>query len=234
MNGHSAREYRQYHPIPAENSHEKQTVRTLAGALVVVVWSVVGVAELRAATVTATVDTPLSFRATFKGLDSDPTSIEGNDFQVFTFKFWTVLVNLRGDGVDTSGNAFGFYEIQLTRTGSAIADETAPAVNTFLFYTGLQPGVTLTDLGVSSQPHDAGAEYLTTRVNILYDSSSVRFDGTIAGDSDLDGDGVMDTDQTPTDVMVKTLNTLKDAGVITGKEMGQIIRQTKQPIKPKP
>ena len=59
----------------------------------------------------------------------------------------------------------------------------------------------------------------------------MQFDGTLAGDSDLNGDGVMDTDQTPTEAVVKTLLTLKDAGVITGKEMGQIIRQTRQPIK---
>ena len=182
---------------------------------------------------TPTVDTPLSFRATFTGLDTDPTSLNGNDFQVFTFNFWTVLVNLRGDGVDVNGNAFGFYEIQLTRTGSAVADATAPLVNTDPFYQGLQPGVTLTDFGISSQPHGAGAEYLSTTVRIVYDpsSGSVQFDGTLAGDSDLNGDGVMDTDQTPTEAVVKTLLTLKDAGVITGKEMGQIIRQTRQPIK---
>jgi hypothetical protein len=211
----------------------RNSVRTFAALIVAIVGSVVAVPELSAATVTPTVDTPLSFRATFTGLDTDATTIDGNDFQVFTFAFWTVLVNLRGDAVDTSGNAVGFYEIQLTRTGSAIADPTAPGVNTYLFYAGLAPGVTLTDVGVSSQPHGAGAEYLTTSVNILYDQSSgtVQFDGSIAGDSDLDGDGVMDTDQTPTDTVVKTLQTLKDAGVITGKEMGQIIRQTKQPIK---
>jgi hypothetical protein len=31
--------------------------------------------------------------------------------------------------------------------------------------------------------------------------------------------------------VVQTLKVLKDIGVITGKEMGQIIKQTKQPIK---
>jgi hypothetical protein len=73
----------------------------------------------------------------------------------------------------------------------------------------------------------------STSVNILYDSSAgtVGFAGTIAGDSDLNGDGIMDSDQTSTDAVVKTLQTLKDVGLITGKEMGQIIKQTKQPFK---
>ena len=208
----------------------RNSARTFAALVVAFAWFVVA-AESRGATVTPTVDTPLSFRATFTGVDTDPTSIGGNDFQVFTFDFWTVLVNLRGDGVDANGNAFGFYEIQLTRTGSVLADATAPTVKTFLFYDALQAGVTMTDLGVSSQPHGAGAEYLTTNVRIAYTLSSVQFEGTLAGDSDLNGDGVMDTDQTPTDAVVKTLQGLKDVGVITGKEMGQIIRQTKQPIK---
>lgn len=175
----------------------------------------------------------LSFRASFTGLDTNAASIEGNDFQVFTFDFWTVLVNLRGDGVDVNGDAFGFYEIQLSRTGSVVADPSAPVVKTYLFYAGLQPGVTLTDNSVSSQPHGDGAEYLTTSVNIVYDASAgqVRFAGTIAGDSDLNGDGIIDSDQTSTDAVVKTLQALKDAGVITGKEMGQIIKQTNQPSK---
>ena len=106
-------------------------------------------------------------------------------------------------------------------------------MNTYPFYAGLQPGVKMTDSSVSSQPHGDGAEYLTTSVNILYDPSqgAVRFAGTIAGDSDLNGDGIMDSDQTSTDAIVKTLKTLKDLGVITGKEMGQIIKQTNQPKK---
>jgi hypothetical protein len=195
--------------------------------------SFVAVPSVLAATVKPTVDTPLSFRASFTGLDTDALSIAGNDFQVFTFQFWTVLVNLRGDGVDTDGNAVGFYEIKLWRTGTKIDDPSAPGVNTYLFYAGLQPGVTLTDNTVSSQPHGGGSEYLTTSVTIQFDSTdgTTHFTGTIAGDSDLNGDGIMDSDQTSTDTVVKTLQTLKDVGLITGREMGQIIKQTKQPIK---
>jgi hypothetical protein len=206
-------------------------VRAFAALIIAVVWSFVAVPRVLAAEVNPTVDTPLTFRASFKGLDSDAQSIGGNDFQVFTFNFWTVVVNLRGDGVDGNGAAFGFYEIQLSRTGSKVADPSAPIVNAYLFYSGLQPSVTLTDNSVSSQPHGDGSEYLTTSVDILYESSAgvVRFAGTIAGDSDLNGDGIMDSDQTSTDTIVKTLQTLKDVGVITGKEMGQIIKQTKQP-----
>jgi len=211
----------------------RNRVKKFAGLIVAVLGSLVVVPGVLAADVTPTVDTPLSFRATFKGLDSDPQSIAGNDFQVFEFDFWTVLVNLRGDAVDGNGNASGFYEIQLTRTGSKVADPSAPTVNTFLIYSGLQPGVTLTDKSVSSQPHGDGAEYLTTSVGIRYDPSAgaVFFAGTISGDSDLNGDGIVDSDQTATDAIVRTLQTLKDAGVITGKEMGQIIKQTNQPRK---
>ena len=199
------------------------------GLIVAVVWSFVAVPRALAADLKVTVDTPLSFRATFTGLDTDAQSV-GGDFQEFTFQYWKVVVNLRGDGVDVNGNAFGFYEIKLWRTGTAIDDPSAPGVNTFLFYTDLQSGVTLTDSTVSSQPHGDGSKYLTTSVNILYDSSAgtVGFAGTIAGDSDLNGDGIMDSG---TDAVVKTLQTLKDVGLITGKEMGQIIKQTKQPFK---
>jgi hypothetical protein len=38
-------------------------------------------------------------------MDTDPATIGSNDFQVYTRDFWTVLVNLRGDGVDVDGNA---------------------------------------------------------------------------------------------------------------------------------
>ena len=202
------------------------------GLIVAVVWSFVAVPRALAADLKVTVDTPLSFRATFTGLDTDAQSV-GGDFQSFTFQFWKVVVNLRGDGVDVNGNAFGFYEIKLWRTGTAIDDPTAPGVNTFLVYMNLQPGAILTDSTVSSLPHGDGSEYLTTSVNILYDSSAgtVGFAGTIAGNSDLNGDGIMDSDQTSTDAVVKTLQTLKDVGLITGKEMGQIIKQTKQPFK---
>lgn len=104
-------------------------------------------------------------------------------------------------------------------------------VNTFLFYGALQPAVTLTDKSVASQPHGAGSEYLSTTVNILFDPTvgQTRFNGSIAGDSDLDGDGEPDT--VDTDAVVDTLKGMKDIGLITGKEMGQIIKQTKQPIK---
>jgi hypothetical protein len=204
----------------------------IVGVCAAFIMSGVAVPDLFAATVKVTADTPVSFRATFTGVDTDPQSLGGgNDFQQFTFDFWTVLVNLRGDSVDTFGNATGFYEIQLTHTGSLAADPKAPVVNTFLFYGGLQPGVTLTDKSVASQPHDLGAEYLSTTVNILFDpiAGQTRFSGSIAGDSDLDGDGKLDT--VDTDAVVDTLKGMKDIGLITGKEMGQIIKQTKQPIK---
>lgn len=201
------------------------------GTLAALVFSFATAPALLAAELTVTADTPVSFRATFTGTDTDPLTIGGNDFQVFTTDFWTVLVNLRGDGVDENGNAYGFYEIQLTRTGNAVADGTAPVVNTFLFYANLQPSVEMTDDGVASQPHGTGMEYLSTTVRILYDpgAGTVSFSGTIAGDSDFDSDGTVDSKQT--DLVVDKLKSLKDVGIITGKEMGQIIRQTRQPIK---
>src|SRR5262245_60839742 len=53
---------------------------------------------------TVTADTPTSFRASLSGVDTDPFSLgSGNDFAQLTFAFWTVLVNLRGDGVDLDG-----------------------------------------------------------------------------------------------------------------------------------
>src|SRR4051812_16825095 len=76
-------------------------------------------------------DTPTSFRAIFTGADSDPFSVgSGNDYAVAQFKFWTVLVNLRGDFVDPFGNAGGFYEIQLTHSGTAVQNPLAPVVKT--------------------------------------------------------------------------------------------------------
>ena len=211
----------------------RKSLSRFAGPILAGLWSVVGVSPASAATVVPTVDTPWSFRATFKGLDIDPASINGNDFQVFTFDFWTVLVNLRGDGIDLDGNAFGFYEIQLSRTGAKVANPSAPVVNTFLFYSALQPAVMLTDTSVSSRPDGAGSDYLSTSVNIVFspESSNVKFSGTISGDVDLNGDGVVDSDQIKTDKVVETLQALKDLGIITGREMGQIIKQTNQPIK---
>jgi hypothetical protein len=188
---------------------------TIVGLCAAFILSGAAVPDLFAATMKVTADTPVSFRATFTGVDTDPQTLDGNDFQVFTFNFWTVLVNLRGDSVDAFGNGSGFYEIQLTHTG--------------LFYGGLQPDVTLTDKSVASQPHDLGSEYLSTTVNITLGKGQTTFSGSIAGDSDLDGDGKLDT--VDTDAVVDTLKGMKDLGLITGKEMGQIIKQTKQPIK---
>jgi hypothetical protein len=73
-----------------------------------------------------------------------------------------------------------------------------------------------------------GNDYLSTTVNIEYEPKAniVAFDGTIAGDSDLDGNGVIDSNQT--DIVVDTLKGLKDDGVITGREMGQIIKETRK------
>src|SRR6266511_3020040 len=173
-------------------------------------------------------DTPVSFRANFTGTDIDPAALAGNDFQVITCDFWTVLVNLRGDGVDVDGNAFGFYEIQLTHSGNKAPNPSAPVVKTSLVYLELQPGVELTVKSVSSGLNGAGTEYLTTTVNITYapDQRVVSFNGAIAGDSDLDGNGVLDSDQT--DIVVETLKDLKDDGVITGREIGQIIKETRK------
>ena len=202
---------------------------TIVGLCAAFILSGAAVPDLFAATMKVTADTPVSFRATFTGVDTDPQTLDGNDFQVFTFNFWTVLVNLRGDSVDAFGNGSGFYEIQLTHTGSLDPHPKAPVVNTFLFYGGLQPDVTLTDKSVASQPHDLGSEYLSTTVNITLGKGQTTFSGSIAGDSDLDGDGKLDT--VGTDAVVDTLKGMKDIGLITGKEMGQIIKQTKQPIK---
>jgi hypothetical protein len=187
--------------------------------------------EVRAVEVEVSVDTPWSFRATFTALDTDPYSIAGNDFQAFTFDFWSLVFNMRGDSVDEDGNAAGFYEIQLRRTGHKAPDPDAPVVNTFLFYGSLQPGLVLTDATVSSQPNGEGSDYLSTTVNILFDDAAnvVLFSGSIAGDVDLDGDGEIDVPTT--DKVVETLRSLKDVGIITGSEMGQIIKQTRQPIK---
>jgi hypothetical protein len=184
--------------------------------------------EVFAANVKVTVDTPFAFRATFTGTDTDPSTIGGNDFQKFEFDFWTVLVNLRGDGVDGDGNAFGFYEIQLTHSGRLPPNPDAPIVKTFLLYNGLAPATTLTDGSVSSQPNGSGVEYLNTTVNILFDPGvgTVQFNGTIAGDTDSDGDGILDSSET--DKAVEKLNMLRETGLITGKEMGQIIKQTVQ------
>jgi len=208
----------------------KSTTRIGAGLIAGFLFCFAMAPDLLAADVKPTVDNPFAFRATFTGTDTDPLTLDGgNDFQVFTFDYWTVLVNLRGDSVDQDGNAAGFYEIQLTHSGSKLEDPTAPVVKTFLFYGGLVPGTVMTDASVSSQPHGSGSEYLSTTVNILFDPAggTVQFNGAIAGDTDLDGDGVVDSLEA--DDVAKKLLTLKDLGMITGKEMGQIIKQTRQP-----
>lgn len=200
------------------------------GVLAAFMFGFAAVPDLLAVEVEVTTDTPWSFRASFTALDTDPNEV-GGQFREFTFDFWSLLVHMRGDAVDQDGNAAGFYEIQLRRTGSKTSDPDAPIVKTFLFFDDLQPNVVLTDLSVSSQPNAGGSDYLSTTVNILFDSGAdvVRFSGTVAGDIDLDGDGVMDSPET--DVVAHTLKGLKDVGIITGKEMGQIIKQTRQPTK---
>jgi hypothetical protein len=209
----------------------KNTKSRFAVLLIAFVLCFGAVPNLHAAGLKVTVDTPFSFRASFTATDTDPYTLGGNDYQVFTLDYWTVLVNMRGDSVNLSGNASGFYEIQLRHTGSVIADATAPLVSTSLLYSNLLPTVVLTDSTVSSQPHQAGSEYLTTTVNIVFDpgAGATSFNGSIAGDSDLNGDGIIDS--LSFDGVLQTLQGLKDLGIITGKEMGQIIKQTRQPIK---
>ena len=201
------------------------------GVLAAFILCFAAAADVRAVEIDVQADTPWSFRATFTALDTDPSSLGGNDFQEFTFDFWTLVFNMRGDAVDPDGELAGFYEIQLRRTGNKASDPEAPVVKTFLFYSDVQPGVVLTDTTVSSQPNGGGSDYLSTTVNILFDAPNgvVRFSGSIAGDVDLDGDAEIDVPMT--DKAVETLRSLKDVGIITGKEMGQIIKQTRQPIK---
>jgi hypothetical protein len=183
-----------------------------------------------AASIKVLVDTPFAFRADFTGLDTDPTTLGGNDFEVFVFDYWTVLVNLRGDSV-TGTQAAGFYEIQVTHTGSKLSDPTAPVVNTFLVYSGLEAGDTLVDTTVSSQPHDGGSDVLSTDVSITFDQLNgvTHFSGTIAADADTDANGTPDSEQQ--DMVIKKLLDLKSEGTLTGREMGQVIKQTRKPIK---
>lgn len=205
----------------------------IAGLLVALLFCLVAAPNLLAATLEVSEDSPIAFRASFKGTDTDPSSINGNDFQVFTGKFWTVLVNLRCDGLDGYGNAFGFYEIQLTHTGSAVTDPTAPLLKTFLFYVDLAPNVVLTDSSGDLQPHEAGSEFLSTVVKIRFDPSAGRttLNGTIAGDCDLDGNGIMDSEETSIPNLLDILQDLQRTGDITGREMGQIIQGTKKGTK---
>jgi hypothetical protein len=181
-----------------------------------------------AADIAVTIDTPFSFRATFSGVDTDAATIGGSDFQIWTFDYWTVLVNLRVDSIDVNGVATGFYEIQLTHTGNVVQNSDAPVVKTFLVNFSLQPGVQLTDTSLSTAINGGRSEYLSTTVNVLFQGNSGTYSGSIAGDSDLDGDGTRDARE-PTDEVVEKLQVLKDVGVITGKEMGQILKQTKRP-----
>jgi hypothetical protein len=177
---------------------------------------------LQAATITATVDTPTSFRATFSGLDTNPQDLgAGNDFQVFEFNYWTVLVNLRGDFVDAAGNAGGFYEIQLTHSGLLAPDPSAPVVNTFLFWDGLAPGAVLTDSKSRTRAHGASSDFMATEVAITFDASGnvVNYEGSIAGES---------LDVSDTSDVAHALSDLKKAGTITGKTQGQTIKKTNQ------
>jgi hypothetical protein len=182
-----------------------------------------------AADIVVTTDTPFTFRATFTGVDTDASTIGGSDYQTWTFDYWTVLLNLRVDSINAdTGVATGFYEIQLTHSGSALPNPGAPVVKAFLINFPLQPGVLLTDTSVSSGLHGGGSDYLSTTVDVLFQGNTGSYSGSIAGDTDLDGDGILDA-KDATDEVVETLKVLKDVGVITGKEMGQIIKQTKRP-----
>jgi hypothetical protein len=181
-----------------------------------------------AADIVVTADTPFTFRATFTGVDTDASTTDGGDFKTWTFDYWTVLVNLRVDSVDGNGVATGFYEIQLTHTGHVLPNPDAPVVKAFLVGFTLQPGVLLTDTSVSSALKGTGSDYLSTTVDVLLQGDTGLYSGSIAGDTDLDGDGTLDAKEA-TDEVVETLKVLKDVGVITGKEMGQIIKQTKRP-----
>jgi hypothetical protein len=211
----------------------EKTMRIIGtGVLAAFILCVAAATEVRAVEVDVSVDTPWSFRATFTALDTDPYTIEGGDFGAFTFDFWSLVVHMRGDEVDPDGNLVGFYEIQLRRTGHKAPDPDAPVVKTFnVKYGPLQPDATLTEFTVSSGPNGEGSDYLSTTVNILFDNAAgvVLFSGSIAGDVDLDGDGEIDVPTT--DKAVETLRSLRDVGIITGNEMGQIIRQTRQPLK---
>jgi hypothetical protein len=183
--------------------------------------------SLSAATFDVTEDSLAAFRATFKGTDIDPSTVGGgNDFMTVTFGFWTVLVNLRGDELAADGSETGFYEIQLTHRGSTFPNSLASTMSTSLHYTGLDSGELLSDHEVNSQPDGKGHDYLTTDVTISFNSVSgtVKFTGTIAGDSDLNGDGTNDSGKG--DEAAQTLNWLKDQGIITGQEKGQIMKAT--------
>jgi hypothetical protein len=181
-----------------------------------------------AADIAVTVDTPFSFRATFTGLDTDAKAIGGNDFATWTFDYWTVLVNLRVDSIDGNGVATGFYEIQLTHKGHMLASPDAPTVKVSLAGFTLDPGVALTDVSLSSALNGSGSDYLSTTVDVVFQGNSASYSGSIAGDTDVDGDAMIDVPE-KTDEVVQTLRVLKDVGVITGKEIGQIIKQTKRP-----
>jgi hypothetical protein len=176
-------------------------------------------------------DTPASFRANFTGMDTNPESLgDGNDFQMVVFDFWTVLVNLRGDSVDSDGNAFGFYEIQLYHTGKLTQNPNAPKLDASLSWGPLSPIDVLSDKEVDTEADTevniGGSDYLSTTTNITYDpvNNIVNYSGSIAGDSDLNGDGTLDSQQT--DNVVQTLLELKKSGAITGSKMGEILKET--------
>lgn len=181
----------------------------------------------RAANFEVIADTPTSFRANFGGIDMDPeTPAGGNDYQVVEFNFWTVLVNLRGDTVDANGDAWGYYQINLTHSGALSVNVNAPVVISYLSWGPLAAGDDLTDYQVHAGANGAGSDYLTTDVNITYDPAAnvVNYSGSIAGDSDLNGDAVMDSQEI--DDVAQTLQHLKSSGTITGKDVGQILKET--------
>lgn len=188
-----------------------------------------------------TADTPVSFRATFVGKDTDAASTDqdaGHDFGKFEYDYWTVLLNLRTDGVCmdatqcTLGTAYGYYEIQVWRKGALVPDPAAPKVFTFDYYGGLVSGVVSEYVSTASTANGAGMDYLNTTVHITYDAptNTSAFSGSIGADADTDGDGTVDTAQT--DVVVEKLRGLRNAGVITGREVGQILKQIRQPKQP--
>jgi hypothetical protein len=208
---------------------------TIVGCAALLAFCSVAAPRLEAVEIKVLVDTPWSFRATFTGVDTDPFSLDagaGNDFIMATFNYWTVVLNLRGDGVE-AGLAKGFYEIKVIHNGTKDLSPGAPDFGTFLFYEDLVAGVVLTDAQSASAPHGTGTDDVSTSINITFDDDAglTHFDGLIAADADDDGDGKSDSLK-PTEEIVNDLQGLKDDGQITGQEMGQIIKQTNKPVAP--
>jgi hypothetical protein len=178
-------------------------------------------------------DTPISFRANFIGTDTDPFSLgAGNDFATFVTDYWTLLLNLRADAVDPSGNYSIFYEIILTHTGKLTPKKLAPDVHVSSSAT-VPAGTVLEEEELSSALNGGGQELLSTTTVVSYNAKFgvVDYIGTIAGDCDLDGNGVTDAEQfanQPVDDVVKGIKNLRTLGLITGREQGRIIKETNQ------